>query len=128
MTAQTHIAARRTTPHQPAVSAMTAWRSYFEQVRTSLPVADPARHDLEHPTTEAAFAQLAAGHPDTVTPADGGIRARAIDGAQMLAALRDTEFRKAHGAERGWSPQTRTEYVVLLTGAHDTTIRPDGAS
>ncbi|MEO3978829.1 hypothetical protein [Streptomyces sp. CAU 1734] len=59
MTATKHIAAPRTNP--PAAD--------LEALRTALPLTDPDRHDLEDPRAEAAFAALAAAHPERVTPA-----------------------------------------------------------
>ncbi|MFF7966702.1 hypothetical protein ACFZC3_15210 [Streptomyces sp. NPDC007903] len=45
-----------------------AMDAYLERVRLARPVTDPHRHALEAPALEAAFARLAAEHPEAVTP------------------------------------------------------------
>jgi hypothetical protein len=108
-------------------SGMTCWllrhwrpaaATYFERLRTSLPVLDPNRHALENPAVEDAFARLAIAHPDRVTPADGGPAARSIDREQQLLAACDAWFREAHGPERAWHPATITAYNRLLDDVH----------
>ncbi|WP_435610931.1 hypothetical protein [Streptomyces sp. C10-9-1] len=119
MTATAHLARRSS--HHPVRALLTTLllpRSrrvqarYFERLRTTLPLTDPDRHDLESPAAEAAFARLAVDHPDKVTPASGD--QAAADRTQYLLAVCDVWFREAHGPEHTWSPQTLAAYTRLL--------------
>ncbi|MFF9097615.1 hypothetical protein ACF1AX_31395 [Streptomyces sp. NPDC014802] len=126
MTATVHIA-RRTTAHHPLAALRERWdafllrhsaraqAAYFERLHDSLPLDDPDRHALEPAALEAAFAQLAADHPETVTPADGGPTARDRDREQQLLAVCDAWFREAHpGPEHRWHPMTVASYQRLM--------------
>ncbi|QIJ62594.1 hypothetical protein [Streptomyces sp. JB150] len=137
MTATMHIG-RRTTRHHPLTSLRARWEAfqlrhsrraldaYFEQARLRRPVTDPHRHAWENSALEAAFAQLAADHPEAVTPADGGTPARHADRETLLLAACDAWFRDVHGPEHRWSPRTVAAYEQLL---HDVRacFHPGGA-
>ncbi|MGW0583527.1 hypothetical protein ACWD25_48215 [Streptomyces sp. NPDC002920] len=137
MTATVHIG-RRTTPHHPSTSLREHWTgfvlrhsrraqaAYFEQLHDALPLSDPDRHALDAPALEAAFAQLAADHPEAVTPADGGQAARDADRETLLLATCDRWFREAHpGPEHRWSPTTIVAYEQLMDGVR-TCFHPGG--
>ncbi|MFF3847990.1 hypothetical protein [Streptomyces sp. NPDC002328] len=129
MTATMHIG-RRTTGHHPhrlrerwqafrLRRSRRAQDAYFAELHDALPLHDPDRHALDAPALEAAFAQLAADHPDKVTPADGGLAARDADREVLLLAVCDRWFREAHaGPERRWQPSTRAAYERLMNDVH----------
>lgn len=138
MTATVHVV-RRTVPHHPLPLLRARWNAlqlrhsrralnmYFERARQLRPAADPDRHAWESPAIEDAFALLAAGHPETVTPADGGTAARDADREQLLLAACDVWFREIHGPEHSWSPRTTASYGQLLSGVRDC-FHPGGAA
>lgn len=125
MTATAHIA-RRTTAHHPLAVLRERWdafllrhsgraqAAYFTRLHDALPLDDPDRHALEPVALEAAFAQLAADHPEAVTPADGGLAAREADREELLLAVCDAWFRDVHGPEHRWDPRTISTYEKLL--------------
>ena len=138
MTATVHVA-RRTAPHHALTALRARWNAlqlrysrralemYFERARLLRPVSDPNRHSWESPAIEDAFALLATGHPEAVTPADGGIAARDTDREQLLLAACDVWFRDIHGPEHSWSPRTIASYGQLLAGVRDC-FHPGGAA
>ncbi|MFJ6730057.1 hypothetical protein ACIQPQ_34675 [Streptomyces sp. NPDC091281] len=125
MTATLHIG-RRTTPHYSTFRARwdafalrhfrRTQATFFERLHDALPPAHPDRHVLDAPALEAAFAQLAADHPEAVTPADGGQAARDADREVLLMAVCDRWFREeAHpGSEHRWSPATIAAHQHLM--------------
>lgn len=130
MTATLHIG-RRTTAHQPLARLRERWAAFalkhsrraqaatFQRIHDALPLDDPDRHALDAPAMEAAFALLAADHPEAVTPADGGAMARSADHEQLLLATYDSWFREIHGPEHSWSPRTLARYQRLMAGVRD---------
>lgn len=138
MTATLHIG-RRTTPHQPLARLRERWAAValkrsrrvqtatFQQLHDALPLDDPDRHDLEAPALEAAFTALAVDHPESVTPADGGVVARSADREQLLLATCDSWFREIHGPEHSWAPRTLARYERLMGGVRDC-FHPGGES
>ncbi|WP_155054532.1 hypothetical protein [Streptomyces blattellae] len=138
MTATMHIA-RRTTPPGPLASLRESWAAfrlrhsrrvqtaYFQRLHDALPLDDPDRHDLEDPAVEHAFARLAADHPDTVTPADGGQAARDTDREQLLLAVCDAWFRDIHGPEHRWDPRTVATHGRLMADVRGC-FHPGGAA
>ncbi|MFJ1653450.1 hypothetical protein ACIOC2_19085 [Streptomyces sp. NPDC088337] len=137
MTATTPIA-RRTTPHHRRHSLRACWDAFrlrhskhaqtalFEQLHDRLPLTAPDRHALENPDLEAAFARLAADHPEAVTPVDGGILSRDKDREQLLLATCDAWFRDSHGPEHRWDPRTIASYSQLLASVRGC-FHPGGA-
>lgn len=138
MTAPLHIG-RRTTLHHPRPSVRERWDSfalkhfrrtqavYFTQLHDALPLHDPDRHYLDAPSLEEAFAQIAADHPEAVTPADGGQAARDIDREQLLVAVCDRWFREAYpGPEHRWPPATVSAYERLMADVR-ACFHPGGA-
>ncbi|MCI3277472.1 hypothetical protein [Streptomyces cylindrosporus] len=130
MTATLHIG-RRTTPHHPLTGLRARWETFqlkrsrrvqtatFQRLHDALPLDNMDRHALDAPALESAFADLAADHPDTVTPADGGSAAREADREQLLIALRDHAFREAHPTpEHGWSPEVVAAHQRLIADVH----------
>jgi hypothetical protein len=126
MTATMHIG-RRTTPHHPSTGLRAWWAAYrlrhssraqtvyFAQLHDALPLNDPDRHSLDAPALEAAFAKLAADHPEALTPARADHTVRDADREQLLLAVCDRWFRDAHaGPEHRWSPATVTAYERLM--------------
>ncbi len=126
MTAMAHIG-RRTTPHRPHTSLRDRWNAftlkhsrraqaaYFARLHDALPLNDPDRHALEPVALEAAFAQLAADHPEAVTPADGGQAARDADRETLLLAVCDRWFREAHPVpDHRWTPDVIAAHQRLL--------------
>ncbi|MFJ9114430.1 hypothetical protein ACIRJO_02655 [Streptomyces sp. NPDC102394] len=124
MTATMPIA-RRTTPHHPPAGLRQRWNAfrlkhsrrtqtaYFTQLHDALPLDDPDRHALDAPALEDAFAQLAADHPEAVTPVDGGLTARDADREVLLLATCDAWFRDVHGPEHRWNARTIANYNRL---------------
>jgi len=119
---------RRVTQHHTLTGLRARWEAFqlrhsrraqaaeFQRLHDALPLPAPDRHDMESPSLEDAFMRLAADHPETVTPADGGTSARDNDREQLLLATCDAWFRNAHGPENGWSPRTAATYDQLMTG------------
>lgn len=106
---------RRTTPHQPRPGLRARWHAFrLRYFRRARPVTDSHRHAWGNPALEAAFAELAAGHPEAVTPADGGTLARDADREQLLLATCDAWFREAHGPEHRWDARTVATYNRLM--------------
>ncbi|SMF86002.1 hypothetical protein [Streptomyces sp. Amel2xC10] len=130
MTATLHIG-RRTTPHHPRPSLRERWSTFilrhsrraqtafFAELHDALPLDDPDRHALDAPALEAAFAQLAADHPEPL-PADTGQAARDADREVLLLAVCDRWFRDAHaGPQHRWSPATVAAYQRLMDDVRD---------
>ncbi len=124
-----HIS-RRTTPRHPRTSLRERWNAftlrhsrrtqaaYFAELHDALPLDDPDRHALDAPALEAAFAQLAADHPET-TLTDRVQAARDADRETLLLAVCDRWFRDAHaGPEHRWSPATLAAYNRLMADVH----------
>ncbi|WDO09908.1 hypothetical protein ME763_31965 [Streptomyces murinus] len=139
MTATLHIS-RRTTQHHPLTSVSTWWANfrlrhsqraldtYVETARLALPAADYYRHAWENPVLEAAFAGLAADHPEAVTPSDGGMLARDADREQLLLAVCDLWFRDAHPApEYQWAPEVIAAHQRLMNDIR-TCFHPTGGA
>ncbi|WP_432169120.1 hypothetical protein [Streptomyces sp. 1222.5] len=136
MTATLHIG-RRTTADHPRATLRERWDAFalrhfrrvqavfFARLHDTLPLDDPDRHDLDAPALEAAFARLAADHPTSVTPADGGQAARDADREISLLAACDSWFRDVHGPEHRWGPRTCSQYNKLLADVI-ACFHPDG--
>lgn len=133
MTATTHIAAppNGAAQNRPLTGLRAWWSSFslkhsrsvqtatFQRLHDTLPLTDPDRYALEAPTLKHALQQLAADHPEAVTPADGGTLAREVDREQLLLAACDSWFRDVHGPEHRWDPRTVAGYNQLLAGVRN---------
>jgi hypothetical protein len=129
MTATTPIAAPANGAAQtrPLTGLRTWWASFtlrhsrrvqeatFQRLHDRLPLDDPDRYALESPALKRALQQLAADHPEAVTPTDGGPAACETEREQLLLAVCDRWFHEAHPApEHLWTPEVIATYQRLL--------------
>ncbi|MEU3899790.1 hypothetical protein [Streptomyces sp. NPDC045251] len=137
MTATTHIS-RRTTPRQPRPTLRARWDAFalrhfrrvqaatFQRMHDALPLTAPERYDLDSPGLKAAFARLAADHPDAITAAVDRAALDADRETALLAAC-DAWFRDIHGPEHRWHPMTIAAYHRLMDDVRGA-LHPDGGA